>query len=125
MMRVLLIEDDAAMVALTEHLLHENEFVVDASNLGEDGLELGKLYDYDIIILNLTLPDIDGYEVLRRLRAAKVHTPVLIMSGRAGIDSKIKALGVGADDFMTKPVNAGSSHAFRHSCVARPGTLTR
>jgi two-component system cell cycle response regulator CtrA len=99
MMRVLLIEDDAAMAALATDVLRENNFIVDSTELGEDGLQIGKLYDYDIIILDLTLPDIDGYEVLRRLRAAQVHTPVLIMSGHAGIDSKIRGLRVGADDF--------------------------
>jgi len=105
MMRVLVIEDDAAMAALTEQILREWNFIVDCTDLGEDGLEIGKLYDYDIIILDLALPDIDGYEVLRRLRAARVRTPVLIMSGRTGVDAKIKALGFGADDFMTKPFN--------------------
>jgi two-component system cell cycle response regulator CtrA len=119
MMRVLLIEDDATMAALTERVLHENKFIVDTTDLGEDGLEIGKLYDYDIIILDLTLPDIDGYEVLRRLRAAQVRTPVLIMSGRTGIDSKIKALGVGADDFMTKPFNEGELIARIQALVRR------
>jgi two-component system, cell cycle response regulator CtrA len=121
MMRVLLIEDDHAMAALTEHVLRERNFIVDTTDLGEDGLEIGKLYDYDIIILDLTLPDIDGYEVLRRLRAAQVHTPVLIMSGRAGVDSKIKALGVGADDFMTKPFN-GDELIARIQAVVRRST---
>jgi two-component system cell cycle response regulator CtrA len=119
MMRVLLIEDDTAMAALTERVLRENNFIVDTTDLGEDGLEIGKLYDYDIIILDLTLPDIDGCEVLRRLRAAQVRTPVLVMSGRAGIDSKIHALGVGADDFMTKPFNAGELIARIHAVVRR------
>jgi two-component system cell cycle response regulator CtrA len=71
--------------------------------MGEDGLEIGKLYDYDIIVLDLMLPDIDGYEVLRRLRAARVQTPTLILSGLTGLDDKIKGLGVGADDYLTKP----------------------
>ncbi len=71
--------------------------------MGEDGLEIGKLYDYDIIVLDLMLPDMDGYEVLRRLRAARVQTPVLILSGLNGSDDKIKGLGVGADDYLTKP----------------------
>jgi two-component system cell cycle response regulator CtrA len=119
MMRVLLIEDDSAMAALTELVLRENKFIVDTTELGEDGLEIGKLYDYDIIILDLTLPDIDGYEVLRRLRAAQVCTPVLVVSGRAGIDSKIKALGVGADDFMTKPFNSGELIARIQAVVRR------
>jgi two-component system cell cycle response regulator CtrA len=119
MMRVLLIEDDTAMAALTEQVLQEGQFIVDCTDLGEDGLEIGKLYDYDIIILDLTLPDIDGYEVLRRLRGAQVRTPVLIVSGRTGIDSKIKALGAGADDFMTKPFNADELIARIQAVVRR------
>jgi len=77
--------------------------VCDTTDMGEDGLEIGKLYDYDIIILDLMLPDMDGYEVLRRLRAARVKTPILILSGLSGLDDKIKGLGVGADDYLTKP----------------------
>jgi two-component system cell cycle response regulator CtrA len=119
MMRVLLIEDDAAMAALTQLVLREGHFIVDTTDLGEDGLEIGKLYDYDIIILDLTLPDIDGYEVLRRLRAARVRTPVLIMSGRTGIDAKIKALGFGADDFMTKPFSGDELIARIQAVVRR------
>ncbi|MCC6471564.1 MAG: response regulator transcription factor, partial [Alphaproteobacteria bacterium] len=69
----------------------------------EDGLEIGKLYDYDIIVLDLMLPDIDGYEVLRRLRQARIKTPILILSGLSELDAKVKGLGVGADDYMTKP----------------------
>jgi len=103
MMRVLLVEDNAAMTALVEQVLREENFIVDSTDLGEDGLEIGKLYDYDIIILDLTLPDIDGYEVLRRLRAARVSTPILILSGHAGLESKLKGLRAGADDFMVKP----------------------
>jgi two-component system cell cycle response regulator CtrA len=102
-MRVLLVEDDAATAASIELMLRKENFICDTTDLGEDGLEIGKLYDYDIIILDLMLPDIDGYEVLRRLRAARVRTPVLILSGQIELDDKIKGLGFGADDFMTKP----------------------
>jgi two-component system cell cycle response regulator CtrA len=102
-MRILLVEDDATTSAIIELVLRKEDFIVDTTDLGEDGLEIGKLYDYDIIILDLMLPDIDGYEVLRRLRAARVRTPVLILSGQIELDDKIKGLGFGADDFMTKP----------------------
>jgi two-component system, cell cycle response regulator CtrA len=102
-MRVLLVEDDSAMAASISMMLQAEGFVCDTTDLGEDGLEIGKLYDYDIIILDLMLPDIDGYEVLRRLRAAKVRTPILILSGLSGLDNKVKGLGYGADDFLTKP----------------------
>jgi two-component system cell cycle response regulator CtrA len=84
-------------------MLRSASHVCDVTDMGEDGLEIGKLYDYDIIVLDLMLPDMDGYEVLRRLRAARVKTPVLILSGLNGLDDKIKGLGVGADDYLTKP----------------------
>jgi len=102
-MRVLLVEDDTTVAQSIEMMLKSDGYVCDVTDMGEDGLEIGKLYDYDIIILDLMLPDIDGYEVLRRLRAARVKTPILILSGLTGLDEKIKGLGFGADDYLTKP----------------------
>jgi two-component system cell cycle response regulator CtrA len=102
-MRVLLVEDDSATAQSIEMMLRSESYVCDTTDMGEDGLEIGKLYDYDIIVLDLMLPDIDGYEVLRRLRAARVQTPILILSSLTGLDDKIKGLGVGADDYLTKP----------------------
>jgi two-component system cell cycle response regulator CtrA len=102
-MRVLLVEDDRAMAQSIETMLKSESYICDTTDMGEDGLEIGKLYDYDIIILDLMLPDIDGYEVLRRMRAAKIDTPILILSGLSGLDDKLKGLGFGADDYLTKP----------------------
>ena len=117
-MRVLLVEDDSATAASIEMMLRAENFIVDTTDLGEDGLEIGKLYDYDIIILDLMLPDIDGYEVLRRLRAARVRTPILILSGLGELDHKIKGLGFGADDFLTKPFD-------RRELIARIQAIVR
>src|ERR687889_2706472 len=118
MMRVLLVEDDSATAASIELMLRAEGFICDTTDLGEDGLEIGKLYDYDIIILDLMLPDIDGYEVLRRLRAARVKTPILILSGLNELDAKIKGLGFGADDFLTKPFD-------RRELIARIQAIVR
>ncbi|MDG2032568.1 MAG: response regulator, partial [Rhodospirillales bacterium] len=89
-MRVLLVEDDPTTSQSIEMMLSSAGMVLDTTDMGEDGLEIGKLYDYDIIILDLMLPDMDGYEVLRRLRASKVETPVLILSGLTESEEKVK-----------------------------------
>lgn len=104
-MRVLLVEDDPTTAKSIEMMLNSAGMVVDSTDLGEDGLEIGKLYDYDIIVLDLMLPDIDGMEVLCRLRDARVQTPVLILSGLSESEQKVKGLGTGADDYLTKPFN--------------------
>ena len=102
-MRVLLIEDDSATAQSIELMLKSESFNVYTTDLGEEGVDLGKLYDYDMILLDLNLPDMSGFEVLRSLRVSKVKTPILILSGLAGIEDKVKGLGFGADDYMTKP----------------------
>jgi len=119
LMRVLLIEDDHAAARSIEMMLKPEGFILDITDMGEDGLEIGKIYDYDIILLDLKLPDIDRYEVLRRLRAAKIDTPTLILSGVTELDSKIKGLGYGADDYLTKPFDKRELIARIHAIVRR------
>src|SRR3984957_4897466 len=102
-MRVLLIEDNNHMARSIELMLRSEGLYVYTTDLGEEGLDLGKMYDYDIVVLDLQLPDMSGFEVLKALRVAKVQTPVLILSGNAIVEAKVKALGFGADDYMTKP----------------------
>ena len=92
--------------------------MIDSTDLGEDGLDLGKIYDYDLIILDLMLPDMDGMDVIRQLRSAKVATPVLILSGLQEADKKVQGFGVGADDYLTKPFN-------REELVARIQAIVR
>jgi two-component system, cell cycle response regulator CtrA len=118
-MRVLLVEDDPDTAESIALMLRAEKFVVDTTEFGEDGLEIGKLYDYDIILLDLVLPDIDGYEVLRRLRQSRVSTPILIVSGLGELDNKIKGLGFGADDYLTKPFDRRELIARIHAIVRR------
>jgi len=118
-MRVLLIEDDSAMARSIELMLRSEGFNVYTTDLGEEGIDLGKLYDYDIIVLDLQLPDMSGFEVLKSLRLAKVQTPVLILSGNAIVEAKVKALGFGADDYMTKPFHKDELVARIHAIVRR------
>ena len=118
-MRVLVIEDDVAVASSIELMLKSENFNVYTTDLGEEGIDLGKLYDYDIILLDLNLPDMSGYEVLRGLRVAKVKTPILILSGLAGIEDKVKGLGFGADDYLTKPFHKDEMVARIHAIVRR------
>src|SRR5271156_2562908 len=101
-MRVLLIEDDSGTAKSIERMLKAAAFHVSTTDLGKEGIDLGEIYDYDIILLDLNLPDIPGFEVLRCLRVSK-ETPILILSGFADIEDKIRGLGFGADDYLTKP----------------------
>ena len=118
-MRVLLVDDDAAIARSIELMLKIEEINVYRTDLGEEGVDLGKIYDYDIILLDLNLPDISGYEVLRFLRSAKVVTPVLILSGLASIEDKIRGLGLGADDYLSKPFHKDELIARIHALVRR------
>jgi two-component system, cell cycle response regulator CtrA len=117
--RVLLVDDDAAIARSIELMLKVEEINVYRTDLGEEGVDLGKIYDYDIILLDLNLPDISGYEVLRSLRSAKVVTPVLILSGLASIEDKIRGLGLGADDYLSKPFHKDELIARIHALVRR------
>jgi two-component system cell cycle response regulator CtrA len=121
-MRVLLIEDDSATAHSIELMLKSESFNVYTTDLGEEGVDLGKLYDYDIILLDLNLPDMpdmSGFEVLRSLRVSKVKSPTLILSSLAGIEDKVKGLGFGADDYMTKPFHKDELMARIHAIVRR------
>ena len=118
-MRVLLVEDDTTVAQSIELMLKSENFITYTTDLGEEGVDLGKLYDYDIILLDLNLPDMSGYEVLRSLRVAKVKTPVLVLSGMSSIEDKVKGLGFGADDYLTKPFHKDELIARIHAIVRR------
>ena len=118
-MRVLLVEDDAAMSQSIELMLKSESFTVYATDLGQEAVDLAKIYDYDLILLDLNLPDMSGSEVLRTLRIGKVNTPIMILSGTSEIDTKVKTLGGGADDYMTKPFHKEELVARIHAVVRR------
>ena len=118
-MRVLLVEDDPTTSRSIELMLTHANLNVYATDLGEEGIDLAKLYDYDLILLDLNLPDIDGHEVLRQLRMARISTPILILSGADDTDSKIKGFGFGADDYLTKPFHRDELVARIHAIIRR------
>ncbi len=118
-MRILLIEDDPTTSKSIEMMLTGANLNVYATDLGEEGVDLAKLYDYDLILLDLNLPDMTGHEVLRQLRLAKVETPILILSGMDDTENKIKGFGSGADDYLTKPFHRQELVARIHAIVRR------
>jgi two-component system, cell cycle response regulator CtrA len=118
-MRVLLIEDDGSTAHWIQLMLKSESFNVYTTDLGEEGIDLGKIYDYDIILLDLNLPDMSGFEVLRSLRVSKVKTPILILTGLAATEDKVRGFGFGADDYMTKPFHRNELVARIHAIVRR------
>ncbi|MEL6360110.1 MAG: response regulator transcription factor [Pseudomonadota bacterium] len=118
-MRVLLIEDDGATAQSIELMLKSDGFNVYTTDLGEEGVDLGKVYDYDIILLDLNLPDMTGFDVLKSLRVSKVNTPILILTGQGDVETKVRGLGFGADDYMTKPFHKDELVARIHAIVRR------
>ncbi|WP_116598507.1 response regulator transcription factor CtrA [Primorskyibacter marinus] len=118
-MRVLLVEDDPATSKSIEMMLTHANLNVYATDLGEEGIDLAKLYDYDLILLDLNLPDLNGHEVLRQLRLARIETPILILSGADDTESKIKGFGFGADDYLTKPFHREELIARIHAIIRR------
>ncbi|MFP4273894.1 MAG: response regulator transcription factor CtrA [Paracoccaceae bacterium] len=118
-MRVLLVEDDPTTSKSIELMLTHANLNVYATDLGEEGIDLAKLYDYDLILLDLNLPDMTGHEVLRQLRLARVETPILILSGSDDTESKIKGFGFGADDYLTKPFHRDELIARIHAIIRR------
>ncbi|MFD1158510.1 response regulator transcription factor CtrA [Roseovarius aestuarii] len=118
-MRVLLVEDDPTTSKSIELMLTHANLNVYTTDLGEEGIDLAKLYDYDLILLDLGLPDMNGHDVLRQLRLARIETPILILSGADDTESKIKGFGFGADDYLTKPFHREELVARIHAIIRR------
>ncbi|MEO0903957.1 MAG: response regulator transcription factor [Pseudomonadota bacterium] len=118
-MRVLLVEDDPTTSKSIELMLTHANLNVYATDMGEEGIDLAKLYDYDLILLDINLPDMNGHEVLRQLRLSRIDTPILILSGDDGTESKLKGFGFGADDYLTKPFHREELVARIHAIIRR------
>ena len=118
-MRILLVEDDPTTSKSIELMLSHANLNVYATDMGEEGVDLAKLYDYDLILLDLNLPDMDGHEVLRQLRVSRIDTPILILSGADDTENKIKGFGFGADDYLTKPFHRDELIARIHAIIRR------
>ena len=118
-MRILLIEDHPATSKSIELMLGHANFNVYTTDLGEEGIDLAKLYDYDLILLDLVLPDINGHDVLRQLRVARIDTPILILSGETDTENKMRGFGSGADDYLTKPFHREELIARIHAIIRR------
>ncbi|MGJ8622460.1 MAG: response regulator transcription factor CtrA [Yoonia sp.] len=118
-MRVLLVEDDPTTSKSIEMMLTHANLNVYATDMGEEGIDLAKLYDYDLILLDINLPDMNGHEVLRQLRLSRIDTPILILSGDDGTESKLKGFGFGADDYLTKPFHREELVARIHAIIRR------
>ena len=118
-MRILLVEDDPTTSRSIELMLTHANLNVYCTDMGEDGIDLAKLYDYDLILLDLNLPDMSGHEVLRQIRLARVETPILILSGSDDTENKLRGFGFGADDYMTKPFHREELVARIHAIIRR------
>lgn len=118
-MRVLLVEDDPTTAKSIEMMLSHANLNVYSTDMGEEGIDLAKLYDYDLILLDINLPDMNGHEVLRQLRLSRIDTPILILSGDDDTESKLKGFGFGADDYLTKPFHREELVARIHAIIRR------
>ena len=118
-MRILLIEDDPVTSRIIALMLGHANFNVYTTDLGEEGIDLANLYDYDLILLDLVLPDINGHDVLRQLRVARIDTPISSLSGETDTENKMRGFGSGADDYLTKPFHLEELIARIHAIIRR------
>jgi DNA-binding response OmpR family regulator len=102
-MRLLIVEDERKLAQLLRGLLEDENHTVDLAFDGEESIEFLRSGEYDLIILDLLLPDIDGLEVCRRIRAMRIRTPILMLTARTSIEDRVAGLDAGADDYLTKP----------------------
>jgi two-component system OmpR family response regulator len=118
-MNILLVEDDAVLADGLVHILNQSGHSLAAASTGIDAETLLEIQDFDLVILDLGLPDMDGLKLLRRLRKRKLPVPVLILTAREDLDDKIKGLEMGADDYLTKPFQLRELEARIHALIRR------
>ena len=118
-MRILIVDDESLSNRALANLLRSNGVIVDQIDRGEDAIELARHYDYDVILADFGLPDMDGYDLVRRMRAARIDTPVIIQSDQVRPQARVKAFGIGADDFITKPCDHAELFARMQAIVRR------
>ena len=119
-MRILLVEDDAVTAALLKARLEEDGSVVDHASQGREGLALATREPHDVAIIDRMLPEIDGLAVVKSMREAGVHTPVLFLTARSGVDDRIEGLEGGGDDYLVKPFDFAELRARLHALARRP-----
>ena len=124
-MRVLVVEDEVKMAGLLKRGLEEEGYAVDVSGTGHDALWLASENPYDAVVLDVMLPDIDGFEVCRSLRAAGLWSPVLMLTARDGVPDRVSGLDAGADDYLTKPFSFAEMLARLRSLFRRGGWVGR
>lgn len=118
-MRLLLIEDNASLRDATRQYMQEAGFIVDTAATGDEGLWAAEENPYDVVLLDLMLPKVDGMEILRRLRAKENPVHILVMSARDGLDDRLQALDAGADDYLVKPFSLSEALARTRALLRR------
>ena len=118
-MRVLIVERDGIANRALAQLLRANGVIVDQIDNGQEALDLSRHYDYDVVVLDLLLADMEGYEVVRRMRAARIDTPVIIQATTVLPQARVKAFSIGADDFITKPYDHAELFARMQAIIRR------